>query len=104
MWFANDDVRLSDDHLPYLASRFDQASLHECLAPVPYIGAIMPRVPYYRFVGTRRALAAGRARTDEEDEEESEDQLPSLSNPGLTLSLPRAPARGAPRSSTPLYE
>jgi S-adenosylmethionine-diacylgycerolhomoserine-N-methlytransferase len=52
VWFANDDVRLSDDHVPYLLAHFERLGLHEEHAPVPYIGLLMPHVPYYRFVGT----------------------------------------------------
>lgn len=54
-WFANDNVRLSDDHVPYLLSRFERLGLHEELATVPYVGLLLPRVPYYRFVGRQRA-------------------------------------------------
>lgn len=50
-WFATDNVFLSPDHLPFLASRFQTVSLHEERARVPYVP--LSRVPYYRFVGKK---------------------------------------------------
>ena len=31
----------------------DEATLLERLAKVPYVGLVMPKVPYYIFVGSR---------------------------------------------------
>ena len=50
-WFAHDNVFLSSDHVPYLRRRFPIHVLHERLAQVPYVGRLMPPVPYYIFVG-----------------------------------------------------
>lgn len=58
VWFANDDVRLSSDHVPYLQAHFDAVALVEAASAVPYIGALMPRVPYYRFLGRPKAKCA----------------------------------------------
>eukprot|EP00966_Prymnesium_polylepis_P190190 4407014-Prymnesium_polylepis.2 len=54
-WFANDDVHLSADHLPFVRKAFSTLCCREKLAPVPYVGAIMPRVPYYIYIGTPAA-------------------------------------------------
>ena len=56
-WFAMDDVRMSSDHLPFLRRRFEQLELYEGQANVPYIGRVLPQVPYYRFIGQLRADA-----------------------------------------------
>lgn len=50
-WFANDNVFLSPDHIPYLQSRFETVSLHQERGKVPYLP--MVRAPYYRFVGRK---------------------------------------------------
>lgn len=52
LWFAHDGVHPSSEHLPYLRHRFATVSLHQALAPVPWLPGL--RVPYYRFVGRRR--------------------------------------------------
>lgn len=57
-WFAMDDVRLSPDHLPYLQRKFQQLQLDESAAAVPYIGALLPKVPVYRFLGTPKEAQA----------------------------------------------
>jgi S-adenosylmethionine-diacylgycerolhomoserine-N-methlytransferase len=51
-WFANDNVHLSPDHLPYLQSRFDTVCCTETRARVPYLPGV--RVPCYRFIGRKR--------------------------------------------------
>jgi S-adenosylmethionine-diacylgycerolhomoserine-N-methlytransferase len=52
-WFARDNVFLSPDHVPYLHRAFDCLEFAEETARVPYLP--WPRVPYYRFVGRKRA-------------------------------------------------
>ena len=51
-WFANDNVFLSADHLPYLNRSFQANFLTEQRAKVPYLPFV--RVPYYIFVGNPR--------------------------------------------------
>ena len=51
-WFANDNVFLSPDHVPYLRERFEVESFEPARAKVPYIP--LARVPYYRFIGRKR--------------------------------------------------
>lgn len=51
-WFANDNVFLSPDHVPYLHDHFDVKSFEPARAKVPYIPLM--RVPYYRFIGRKR--------------------------------------------------
>ena len=53
VWFSSDNVFPSADHLPYLHQHFEVQSKTEQRAKVPYIPII--RVPYYNFVGTKRA-------------------------------------------------
>jgi len=50
-WFANDNVYLSRDHLPYLTRKFETVTLEERRAPVPYLPGF--RVPYYLFIGRK---------------------------------------------------
>lgn len=50
-WFANDNVFLSPDHIPYLQNRFETVSLHQHRGKVPYLPFV--RAPYYRFVGRK---------------------------------------------------
>ncbi|KOO22652.1 methyltransferase type 11 domain protein [Chrysochromulina tobinii] len=50
-WFLMDDVRLNMDHVPYLLRKFQKVAVVEGLAQVPYIGWLLPKVPYYRFIG-----------------------------------------------------
>jgi len=49
LWFGFDNVNLSPDHVPYVLSHFQQISLRELLAHVPYIPFL--KVPYYIFIG-----------------------------------------------------
>lgn len=51
VWFGNDNVFPSPDHLPYLQSRFETEALEEQRAKVPYIPFI--RTPYYQFIGRK---------------------------------------------------
>ena len=51
LWFGNDNVQPSADHLPYLRSRFETVSLDEGRGAVPY--APLMRVPYYIFIGRK---------------------------------------------------
>jgi S-adenosylmethionine-diacylgycerolhomoserine-N-methlytransferase len=50
-WFANDNVFLSPDHIPYLQSHFETVSLNQSRGKVPYLPLV--RAPYYRFVGRK---------------------------------------------------
>jgi S-adenosylmethionine-diacylgycerolhomoserine-N-methlytransferase len=50
-WFANDNVFLNADHIPYLQSRFETVALHQDRGKVPYMPLV--RAPYYRFVGRK---------------------------------------------------
>ena len=50
-WFANDNVFLSPDHIPFLQSRFETVSLNQDQGTVPYMPLV--RAPYYRFVGRK---------------------------------------------------
>jgi S-adenosylmethionine-diacylgycerolhomoserine-N-methlytransferase len=50
-WFANDNVFLNDDHIPYLQSRFETLSLQQHKGKVPYLPFV--RAPYYQFVGRK---------------------------------------------------
>lgn len=49
VWFSNDNVFPSADHVPYLMRHFDTKLFTEHRAKVPYIPLI--RVPYYNFIG-----------------------------------------------------
>lgn len=51
VWFANDNVFLNADHIPYLQSRFETVSLAQERGKVPYLPFV--RAPYYRFVGRK---------------------------------------------------
>lgn len=51
VWFANDNVFPSPDHLPYLQKHFETLRLKESLAKVPYLPLV--RTPYYQFVGRK---------------------------------------------------
>lgn len=51
MWFGNDNVFPSSDHLPFLSRIFEPESIAEHKAKIPYLPFI--RAPYYRFVGTK---------------------------------------------------
>jgi S-adenosylmethionine-diacylgycerolhomoserine-N-methlytransferase len=54
-WFANDNVFLSPDHIPYLQNRFETVSLYQHRGKVPYLPFV--RAPYYQFVGQKKASA-----------------------------------------------
>lgn len=56
LWFGNDNVFPSPDHLPYLESHFDTVSVAEASGSVPFLPGL--RMPYYRFVG-RKPSAEG---------------------------------------------
>jgi S-adenosylmethionine-diacylgycerolhomoserine-N-methlytransferase len=49
IWFSNDNVFPSADHVPFLMRHFDAKLFTEHRAKVPYIPLI--RVPYYNFIG-----------------------------------------------------
>ena len=51
MWFGNDNVWLSPDHLPYLSGQIPLVELRECRTQVPYFPIL--QVPYYVFVGRK---------------------------------------------------
>ncbi|MCX8013525.1 MAG: methyltransferase domain-containing protein, partial [Rectinema sp.] len=51
IWFGNDNVWLSHDHLPYLRTKLSTVFLLENLARVPYFPLL--RVPYYILVGKK---------------------------------------------------
>lgn len=51
IWFASDNVFLSQDHLPYLASTLEVVSKCESIGKVPYLPGL--RVPYYTFIGRK---------------------------------------------------
>lgn len=50
-WFANDNVFLSPDHIPYLQSRFETVVLEQRRGKIPYLPFV--RAPYYWFVGKK---------------------------------------------------
>lgn len=52
LWFANDNVFPSPDHVPFLHRHFEPLAFEESLAKVPYIPFL--RTPYYWFVGKKR--------------------------------------------------
>jgi S-adenosylmethionine-diacylgycerolhomoserine-N-methlytransferase len=52
LWFANDNVFPSADHVPFLHRHFQPLEFEESLAKVPYIPLL--RTPYYWFVGQKR--------------------------------------------------
>jgi S-adenosylmethionine-diacylgycerolhomoserine-N-methlytransferase len=52
LWFQNDNVFPSADHVHYLHWKFAPLHFSEHLAPVPYLPLV--RVPYYCFVGELR--------------------------------------------------
>jgi len=51
VWFGNDNVFPSPDHLPFLEKHFETISCSESRGKVPYIPLI--RMPYYRYVGRK---------------------------------------------------
>jgi S-adenosylmethionine-diacylgycerolhomoserine-N-methlytransferase len=50
-WFAHDGVRLSREHLPYLATHLRPHYVREGCAAIPYLSGL--QVPYYVFVGSK---------------------------------------------------
>lgn len=54
-WFGMDNVFPSPDHVPFLHRHFDVLHFEEHRAKVPYIP--LSRVPYYLFVGRKRATS-----------------------------------------------
>jgi S-adenosylmethionine-diacylgycerolhomoserine-N-methlytransferase len=52
-WFSFDNVFPSPDHVPYLHRHFDVLHFQEHRAKMPYMP--LARVPYYLFVGRKRA-------------------------------------------------
>ena len=54
-WFAMDNVFPSPDHVPFLHRHFDVLHFEEHKGKVPYIP--VSRVPYYLFVGRKRAAS-----------------------------------------------
>lgn len=51
-WFANDNVNLSMDILPFLRYKFQQKQLHEHTGPAPIVSFLT--YPYYIFVGSKK--------------------------------------------------
>ncbi len=51
LWFANDNVFPSADHLPYLQNRLEPVHLKENRAKVPYLPLV--RTPYYQYIGRK---------------------------------------------------
>ena len=58
LWFGNDNVQPSADHLPYLLGKFEKVHLEESTGSLPYVP--FARIPYYIFVG-RKPVAANSA-------------------------------------------
>jgi len=52
LWFANDNVWLSPDHLPWLEAHCHTVQVQEHLGKVPYFPAY--HVPYYVYLGQKR--------------------------------------------------
>ncbi|MBL7647689.1 MAG: class I SAM-dependent methyltransferase [Candidatus Hydrogenedentes bacterium] len=53
-WFANDNVFLNADHLPWLAHAFETIHLAECRGGLPFVP--LAKVPHYGFVGRKRRM------------------------------------------------
>lgn len=51
LWFANDNVFPSQDHLPWLASHSDPIMMEEGMGKIPYVPVL--RAPYYIFLGRK---------------------------------------------------
>ena len=51
-WFANDNVFLSPDHVPFLHRRFEPVEFYEEKTRLPYVPFI--KTPYYRFIGRKK--------------------------------------------------
>lgn len=56
LWFENDNVFPSPDHLPYLESCFEPVNVIETAGSVPYLPTL--RMPYYSFVGRKPTVEA----------------------------------------------
>jgi len=56
VWFANDNVFPSADHMPFLHRHFEPIHFEENRAKVPYIPFV--RTPYYIFIGRKPKTAA----------------------------------------------
>jgi len=52
-WFANDNVNLSMDILPFLRFKFHQDVLLERMGTAPIVSFL--KFPYYTFVGTKKS-------------------------------------------------
>ncbi len=52
VWFSNDNVFPSPDHLPFLRHHFETEFLQESTNRMPYMP--MTTVPYYQFIGSKR--------------------------------------------------
>jgi S-adenosylmethionine-diacylgycerolhomoserine-N-methlytransferase len=52
LWFQNDNVFPSSDHIPFLHRHFEPVYFEESRSKVPYLPFV--RTPYYRFVGQKR--------------------------------------------------
>ncbi len=52
VWFGNDNVGLSSDHLPYLMSKTSPCIVTEACTRVPYFPLL--QVPYYTYVGEKK--------------------------------------------------
>lgn len=53
VWFANDNVFPSSEHLPFLQHHFETVWCQESRSKVPYIPLI--RTPFYQFIGCKPA-------------------------------------------------
>ncbi len=51
LWFANDNVFPSQDHLPWLGSHFESLILEEGKGKIPYVPFL--KAPYYVFLGRK---------------------------------------------------
>jgi S-adenosylmethionine-diacylgycerolhomoserine-N-methlytransferase len=52
VWFAGNSVFPSPDHLPFLRRHFEEVSVTEGTAKLPYLPLL--RAPYYTFIGRKR--------------------------------------------------
>ena len=52
LWFGNDNVFPSSDHLPYLRTHFEDEQVEEHRAKIPYLPFV--RAPYYLYLGRKR--------------------------------------------------
>ena len=53
-WFANDNVFLNPDHLPWLEHTFETIHLEEGRGGLPFVP--LAKVPHYGFVGRKRRM------------------------------------------------